>query len=113
MGTYQTPCNMKFKIRNAVFMMEKAQAILPLYVKLTKFLTDIGEYETADGLLYDVIARIKEECGEKSQLLCEPLFAIEKMLNVEGRHSGKPHQENNHVNLLGRNQNHIRLLVVQ
>ena len=93
--------------------LEKAGAMLPLYVKLAKFLTDIGEYETSELLLSDAIARVEKEYGEKSQLLCEPLLAMVTMLNVEGRHSVKPHQRNNHVNLSRRNQNHIRLLAVQ
>ena len=71
--------------------LEKAGAILPLYVKLAKFLTDIGEYDTSEGLLSDVITRVEKECGEKSQLLCEPLLAMVTMLNVEGRRSVKPH----------------------
>ena len=65
--------------------LEKAEAVLPLYVKLAEFLTDIGEYETAERLLSDVIGRVETECGQDLPLLCEPILAMVTMLNVEGR----------------------------
>jgi len=64
--------------------LEKAEAILPLHVNLAKFLTDIGEYSTAEGLLSEVISRVEEDCGETSQLLCEPLLAMVTLINLEG-----------------------------
>jgi len=64
--------------------LEEAEAILPLHVNLAKFLTDIGEYSTAEGLLSEVISRVEEDCGETSQLLCEPLLAMVTLINLEG-----------------------------
>ena len=65
--------------------LEKAEDILPLYVKLARFLTDIGEYSTAEGLLSEVISRVEDDCDETSQLLCEPLLAMVALINLEGR----------------------------
>jgi len=65
--------------------LEKAEAIMPLYVKLTHFLIDIGEYDIAEGLLNDVITRVEKERGADSQLLCAPLLAMVTLLNLEGK----------------------------
>ena len=64
--------------------LEKAEEILPLHVKLARFLIDIGEYSAAEGLLSEVISRVEQDCGETSQLLCEPLLAMVALINLEG-----------------------------
>ena len=62
---------------------ETPEAIVSLYVKLARFLTDIGQYETAEGLLSDVIGRVEKERGKRSSLLCDPLLAMVTMLHVQ------------------------------